>query len=179
MADDIAGVTQPNLAELRRWYEEYLVADLILDSQPPAVIKDLDQDHINSEQIEQQVLYHASRLPDLERFCMDCKEALNAWPEPGADGYIRTSNTIALEAAARKGCQFCCFVLHMLMDGGMLQTFRRIEARLKLLGECEEFKISLEAHMHANIRLPAHGTARTGRLWSGLFTVFYLDSTCE
>jgi hypothetical protein len=179
MADEIVGGTRHNLTELRRWYEEYLVTDLESPSLLVAFIEDLDQDTINSEQIEQQVVHYASRLPDFEDFCMDCKEALDDWPELSAAGYIRTSNTIALEAAARKGCRFCCFVLHILIDGEALQAFRRIEARLELLGECEMFKISLWPHMHANIRLPARGTANTGGLWSVSFGVIYLDSTCE
>jgi hypothetical protein len=179
MADELTGITQHDLTELRRWYEEYLVADMVWNPQSAAVIKTLDQDHINSEQIEHQVLHYASRLPDFEIFCMDCKEALDDWPEKGADGCIRTSNTIVLEAATRKGCRFCNFVLHILIDGGMLQTFRRIEARLNLLGECEKFNILLYADGCANIRLPARGTATTSGLWNGSFGVIYLDSTCE
>jgi hypothetical protein len=178
MADDIADVTQHNLAELRRWYEEYLAANLDYGP-PPAVIKDLDQDTINIEQIEQQILHHASRLPDFESFCMDCKEALNDWPKPGAEGCIRASNTIALEAATHKGCRFCCFVLHILIDGGMLQTFRRIEARLKALGKCEKFRIVSYRYMSPTIRLPGSGPGGTGNTWDSSFSIIYLDSICE
>jgi hypothetical protein len=179
MADGAADVRKHSLAELRRWYEEYLVANLEFGQPPPAVIKDLDQDTINSEQIEQQILHHASRLPDFEKFCMDCKEALDDWPEKDADGCIRTTNTIALEAAARKGCRFCCFVLHILIDAGMLQILRCIEARLKALGECEEFKIASYPYGHASIQLPGRGLASTGGILGGSFGFIYLDSIRE
>jgi hypothetical protein len=180
MADEIAGVTQHHLTELRRWYKDYLVADLGYHASPAAVVEELKQDTINSGETEQQILHHASRLPDFEIFCMDCKEALDDWPEKGADGCIRTSNTIALEAATRKGCRFCNFVLHILIDEGMLQTFRRIETRLKLLGECEKFKISLYGWpKFANIELPGRGPGGTGGVWVGSFEFIYLDSIRE
>jgi hypothetical protein len=178
MADEIAGLTQHNLAELRRWYEEYVALDLLFDKSHD-VLKVLNHDRIDSEEIEQKILQHASSLPGLERFCMDCKEALNDWHELDAEGYIRTSNTIALEAAARKGCQFCCFVLHILVDEGMLRTFRRIEARLNSLGECEEFKIALNLYKQAIIQLPGRGLAAFDGIRGGSFGLIYLDSIRE
>jgi hypothetical protein len=179
MADEIAGGTRHNLTELRRWYKKYLVTDRIYPSRLAAVIKNLDQDTISSEQIEQQILHHASRLPDLKRFCMECKEALDDWPEKRADGCIRTSNTIALEAATRKGCRFCNFVLRTLIDKGMLQTFRRIEARLKALGKCEEFKIALHWYGRADIQLPGRWPDFIAGPRGGSFGIIYLDSICE
>jgi hypothetical protein len=178
MADEIAGLTQHNLAELRRWYEECVALDLLFDKSHD-VLKVLKHDRIASEEIEQKILQHASSLPGLERFCMDCKEALNDWHELDAEGYIRTSNTIALEAAARKGCQFCCFVLYILVDEGMLRTFRRIEARLNSLGECEEFKIALNLYKQAIIQLPGRGLAAFDDVRGGSFGLIYLDSIRE
>ncbi|KAK8104633.1 uncharacterized protein PG998_011666 [Apiospora kogelbergensis] len=53
-------------------------------------------------------------------------------------------HTLEIEAAARSRCKFCAFLLQMLKDDRMLQTFRQIESRLDQLGE--QSTISLSIH---------------------------------
>jgi hypothetical protein len=158
MDDDVTGVTQHNLVELRQRYERYLVAGL-----PPEELQAVvDQDRIDSEQIECQIEQHVSRLPDFEYFCGECREKLNNWPMPSAQTFgtcLRTFDTIALEAAARRGCRFCCLILRTLVDENMLQISRRIEARLTLLGKCGKSKVMKfeleDARIILRISLPA------------------------
>jgi hypothetical protein len=142
MGDDVTGAVQDDLAKLGQWYEEYLVANLI-GPMPYHVIRALDNDIVDHEQIEQQISLQASRLPDFEYFCDECRDTFDHWPEVDGKLCICRSNTIALEAAARRGCRFCCFLLQILIDKKSLLTFRRIEKRLKILGECEPFTVDL------------------------------------
>ncbi|KAI9710149.1 MAG: hypothetical protein M1820_002951 [Bogoriella megaspora] len=45
----------------------------------------------------------------------------------------RICRTIQVEASTRKGCRFCAFLLQHLTDTNLLDTFRKIEARLDAL----------------------------------------------
>jgi hypothetical protein len=179
MGNDVTSVTQHNLAELRHWCERYLAADLSLD-ELRALIELLDQDITDSKQIEQQIEQHVSRLQDFEYYCDECRERFDNWNWPdSAQTCVRTfDNTIALEAAARKGCRFCCFILHTLVDADMLQTFRRIEARLNVLGECEKFKVLQLRSQDTQIGLPARANI-LHNLWSNSLRLTYLNPTGE
>jgi hypothetical protein len=178
MDNEVLSATRHGPAELRQWYEEYLVAVV---PWPPshAVLKALDQDIVDSEQMEQQIQQNASSLPDFEYFCGVCRTALNNWPKPstgeGDDRWddIRISDSISLEAAARRGCRFCCFTLQILIDEGLLQLFRRIEGRLKVLGEYGEFT-AFVSRSEVSIGLPG----RTDP-WRQFYRVAYLDSAGE
>jgi hypothetical protein len=175
MNNEVSGATRHDLAELRQWYEEYLVA-VVPWPLSHAVVKALDQDIVDSEQMEQQIQQNASSLPDFEYFCGVCRTALNNWPKliTGENDErwdaIRISDTISLEAAARRGCRFCCFTLQILIEEGLLQLFRRIEERLKVLGECGKFT-AFDSRSDVSIGLPG----RTDP-WRLFYRVAYLDS---
>jgi hypothetical protein len=140
MGDEVRGVVPDDLENLRQWHEEYLVATIIGPG-PHDVIRALDHDTVDHEQIEQQISLQASRLPDFDYFCDECRETFGHWPKFGETVCIRRSNTVALEAAARRGCRFCCFLLQVFIDEKSLLTFRRIDKRLKVLGKCEPFTV--------------------------------------
>lgn len=181
MGDEATNAAQGGLAHLRQWYEEYLVVD---SSDPSrldhSVILALEEDVIDSAEIEQQISRTASKLEDFEYFCAACRAALDNWPELDSKAYIRTWDTISMEAAARRNCRFCIFLLHLMMDTGRLQTFRRIELRLKRLGKCQRFTVSHASPWcrYATIDLPGRA-GLPNYTWPHAFRVNDLGSTGE
>jgi hypothetical protein len=81
------------------------------------------------------------------RFCARCHRLFDNWPtldasstrehdsEPGPEegweyAIAVSYTTCELEGSACSGCKLCLFVLQSLKDAGLLDTFRKIEARL-------------------------------------------------
>jgi hypothetical protein len=141
--------------ELHAWYEEYkaVFADE-LDSRH-TVIQAVQADPLDQNAIEQCILSLATNITISGRFCSDCSHLFSHWPDlgdptardpstqrnwpgSGADwkhAVARECQTLLLEGAARKGCKFCAFLIQMIRDAGLLDTFRRIEARMVWLGD--------------------------------------------
>jgi len=134
--------------DLKRWYEEYTAADgneLYKDSH---LIQAVNSDELDADFIEQRILESVSRLAITKGFCNNCQDIFDNWPtlsssslrehnsEPDGDdegwehAVARSYSTYELEGAARFGCRFCAFLLQTLKDSELLETFRKIEARL-------------------------------------------------
>lgn len=179
MGDQAQGLSQWDLIDLRRWYEEYVVADPfdeVDEDGLPAVLQVLDQDVPDTERIEQQISKTVLSMPDFEIFCDECREALDHWPGLNAHRYVRRSTTIAVQAAARKGCRFCSFILQVLIDDASFHTFQRIEERLQGLGECEQFTVRASSyHGSGWSHIEPPGRAGLRSLLATRFNVFYLD----
>jgi hypothetical protein len=65
----------------------------------------------------------------------------------------------------------------MLVDEDMLQTFRRIEARLNVLGECAKFKVWELGFRYVRIGHPARVTILCGRIWQDEVSLTFLSPT--
>lgn len=151
---EITDASRHGLENLKEWYKEYLKADVLLGSDP--ILVALDHDTINSDQIEQQISRRVKSLPDFENFCGECREKIDHWPAPDGERLIHRSDSIALEAAARKGCRFCSFI-RRCFDHEDLTLLTRIEGRLRALGKCPKFEILMwpvHRERYAHIRLP-------------------------
>lgn len=151
---EITDASRHGLANLKEWYKGYLKADVLLGSNP--ILVTLDQDTIDSDEIETQISRCVSSLPDFEHFCGECRQKIDHWPAPDGERLILRSDSIALEAAARKGCRFCSFIRQCL-EHADLNLLRRIEGRLLALGKSSRFEILMwpvGRDRYAHIRLP-------------------------
>jgi hypothetical protein len=150
-----------NLAELPKWYTEYTAAPQNMTSKDATILQ-VQSDTLDSVAIENCIADLATQISVTNTFCPDCHALFSAypdlgdpkaldpstqrnWPGSGADWahvVARTCHTLVLEAAARQGCKFCAFLMQMLRDAEVLDTFRRVEARLCGVGD-EEMSASL------------------------------------
>lgn len=131
--------------DLESWYQKYLATDGSFIHRNSSVIRALDSDVLDDAQIETQVQKLASRAVVINGFCLECQHLLDHWPLlPGKlDTAIgRRFYTYELEAAARKGCQFCVFLYSRLEDDH--HTFRKIEARLRDVGDDGTLLLSIQ-----------------------------------
>jgi hypothetical protein len=137
----------PESNEFKEWFEEYTVTsgdDLFEYS---ALIQAVNSDQLDSGLIEQLIQDLTPQDPARARFCTRCHRLFDSWPtlgssstrnhdsgpgsEEGWEYAVAVSyTTCELEGSARSGCKFCLFVLQSLKDAELLDTFRKIEARL-------------------------------------------------
>lgn len=150
--------------EIRQWYHQYLAADAgkLTDTSP--LILAVQGDELDATLFEERISDIRSKLPATGRFCIDCQALFDDWPDlsdetathpdgtecfpgSGADWkhtVAKSCHLIHLEAAARNGCLFCALLVRKLKDAEHLDTLRRINARIELLGESEKLHMSLQ-----------------------------------
>jgi hypothetical protein len=143
-----------SLALLRAWHEDYSAAEkyITLDT---AVVKDVQSDALDEQTVEKCIAELANHTPVGQRFCDGCQQLFDNWPDlsdlddkdssprksqPGTGGdwkhiVARDCHTLILEASVRNGCRFCAFLMQMLRDAEGLETFRKLERRLTILGD--------------------------------------------
>ena len=150
--------------QLHKWHKEYkAVPANQLDSQH-LIIQAVQADSLDKNAIEDGIAKLAADISVENRFCGDCQRLFDRWPDlgdpdvkdpstqlnwpgSGADWkhiVAREFHTLLLEAAARRGCKFCAFLVQMIRDADLLETFRRLEARMQCLGEEEMASLSLQ-----------------------------------
>lgn len=147
-AKDVKNALEP----LALWYQQYSAADPESLSTDSSVIHDLQSDQLDYDQVEFEVQQLVHSADVVRGFCAQCRWLLSHWPstlevEDGpdwADAFGRALHTRELEAAARAGCKFCLFLLSKLMKRSLLDTFRKIEIRLCLLGKPWTTTLSIE-----------------------------------
>lgn len=155
-----------DLQELKAWYEEYMGADAnALNHRSPEVLK-TQQDELDGLALEACIAALSASITVISGFCEDCQYLFDNWPdlsdpaskaEPlpedlrfpgvGADWkhtIARDCHTLVLEAAGRKGCKMCAFLLQSLTDCDMVDTFRRIEVRMSQLGTMQTATLSVQ-----------------------------------
>jgi hypothetical protein len=153
----------PQLPQLQAWHAEYIAASQDIQSADP-VVQAVQSDELSDAVIEKCVTQLALDSQVTGRFCSDCHELFTNYPDLGAPGIedpdtqrcwpgsgadwahavAREVHTLVLEAAARKGCKFCGFLLQMLRDFDVLDTFRKVEGRLAALGSVETASLSVQ-----------------------------------
>lgn len=126
---------------LKVWHRQYatvLVEDMHKEH---AVIRALRSDKLDYDQIEMQVQLLLSSADVAQGFCGKCRHLLNHWPVlwgPNNENMIavgRPVHTQEIEAAAKAGCRCCAFLLSRLKVESLLDRFRKIEIRLRDLGD--------------------------------------------
>jgi len=146
--------------ELNAWYEEYKAVPANTLNAQHTVIQAVQDDSLDQNAIEQGILSLITNITVSGRFCSDCSFLLSHWPDlgdptavdpstqrnwpgSGADwkhAVARECHTLLLQAAARKGCRFCAFLMQMIRDAGLWDIFRKVEARMVWLGDKGEEK---------------------------------------
>ncbi|TLD26360.1 hypothetical protein PspLS_05163, partial [Pyricularia sp. CBS 133598] len=138
----------PGAVDKSGWLEEYLLyPGDVLDARSE-LIEAVQADPLDYDAIETQVQksMHAS---DVESgYCSKCRHLLANWPDLGSRDWAcavgRALTTKELEAAAKAGCHFCGFILTRMKTEGLLDTFRRLEARLERLKHDGTASISIQ-----------------------------------
>lgn len=121
------------------WHQQY--AAQVGHSREPAhsnpAIQAVESDVLDYEWIETQLLQFASRAVVVDGFCATCQYLLDHWPDLGIgeSAVGRRFHTCEIKAAARLGCRFCAFLLSRLNKQCLLETFRKIEARLQIVSD--------------------------------------------
>jgi hypothetical protein len=149
---------------IREWYDQYTAAKAGLLTSEAPLIKAVQDDELDIDRLEQRIEESRLRVPVTGRFCLDCQNLFDHWPDlsddttvhpdgtecfpgTGADwkhAVARSCNLLELEAAARNGCAFCALLTQKLKDSESLQIVHRIAARTESLGESAEAQISLQ-----------------------------------
>lgn len=138
---------------LTLWHKQYLEADAESISMDSPVIQAVQSDELDYNRIEDEVKTLLANSDVLRGFCGNCRRLLDHWPdisvkasEQKADGIFTLGsavNTREIEASARAGCKFCTFLFSKLRTNSELDTFRKIEGRLNLLGSDETTTLSV------------------------------------
>jgi hypothetical protein len=136
--------------QLRKWHEEYKAVPANKLNSQHVIIQEVQSDELDEHAVERCIAELAADISVENRFCGDCQHLFAHWPDlgdpeakdpstkknwpgSGADWkhtVARECHTLLLEAAARKGCRFCAFLVQMIRDSGLLETIRKIEVRL-------------------------------------------------
>jgi hypothetical protein len=157
------GLAAANLSQLQSWHKDYKAADDYLTLKT-GVVQDVQLDTIDEQTVETCIAQLTDGIHVAKRFCADCQHLFDDWPDlgdphvkdlstqrhwpgSGADWkhtIARQCHTLVLEAAARKGCRFCAFLVEILRDAGGLDIFRKLERRLSILGDEAMASLSLQ-----------------------------------
>lgn len=132
------GTANESMERARRdqWIKDYMESpplDLMCGGLDSELMQAVSNDILDSELTEERIAEHTSRLPDIDQFCEDCCNEFQKFPQPdsGRDQFWRYFETVELEAAARKGCQFCSLIFQNLRSYDVLHIVRCIEDRLQ------------------------------------------------
>ncbi|KAH8197000.1 hypothetical protein TruAng_008820 [Truncatella angustata] len=133
---------------LKKWYQEYTSLDSRMTTPESDVIIAVHADDLDHDQIECQVQHLVSTTHVDNGFCTKCQDLLDHWPDLGKKewdhGIGRPVNTFEVEAATRLGCKFCAYLLSRLTKEGLIDVFRKIETRLRLLSSNECASLSIQ-----------------------------------
>lgn len=137
--------------DLKSWHQQYTAQDGGSLWAEKAVIRAVKSDVLDDEQIESEVQQLIPATDVAGGFCSKCRHLLDNWPAlmfpdmrdhaVGRHFYINE-----LEAAARLGCRFCALLLSRLEYTHLLDAFRKIEARLRDVGDSGTASLSIAEH---------------------------------
>lgn len=150
--------------EIRQWYDRYIAAESWGLRPEADLIQAVKDDELDEVLLEKRIADLRSEVPVAGRFCLACQALFDNWPDlsdsttthpngtpcfpgSGADwkhAVARSCDALQLEAAARNGCLFCALLVQNLRDAQQLGVFRRVDARIRSLGEPAEVHLSLQ-----------------------------------
>lgn len=155
---------------LTLWQKQYLEANAESISMDSPVVQAVQSDELDYSRIEIEVNTLLANADVRGGFCGNCRKLLEHWPDVSdiaperniLDGIFTLGSDVhtrEIEASARAGCKFCTFLFSKLRTNSELDTFRKIERRLNLLGSDETTTLSaiisweVEAQYHQTIWL--------------------------
>ncbi|KAH6618240.1 heterokaryon incompatibility protein-domain-containing protein [Chaetomium sp. MPI-SDFR-AT-0129] len=138
----------PNIELLRLWHQDYVAVDGNSLDEDSDVILALVFDELDHDAIERQVQQLMSVADVARGFCGKCRHLLEHLPDlstgDGGHTFERALDSKEIEAATRNGCKFCAFLLSRLRVKGQLDILRKLEARLRTLGDTGTASLSME-----------------------------------
>ncbi|KAK6063152.1 heterokaryon incompatibility protein [Seiridium cupressi] len=137
------------IASLEAWYQEYNSAPDDDTTPESDVIRVIEVDVLDHDEIKRRVKHLIPSTSIVNGFCVKCQDLLNHWPDLGRTSWDyavgRSFTTTEIEAATRLGCKFCAFLLSRMAVEGLLDPFRRIEARLRRLGNTATASLTIQS----------------------------------
>ncbi len=144
--------------KLEKWHKEYMATSTDDLELYHAVLREVDSDELDMTAIETCIVELTREIPIKIRFCNSCQHMLDNRPDPGytqeSDKSARwigkpaiarsDCHTLVMEAAARNGCRFCGLLIQRMRDGRVLETFRKVEARLEHVGDVAVGSLSIQ-----------------------------------
>lgn len=132
---------------LQTWHAAYLDAGAATIEKSRAV-NALRNDELDHDDIETQIQSRIRTTLVSAGFCGQCQNLLEHWPilpdGQGSNSVVRHFDSIGIEAAARKKCKLCMFLLTLLKAQKRLELFRKIEARLKVVGDASTASLTIQ-----------------------------------
>lgn len=139
---------------LNSWHRQYLETEAGSIWKNTPVIQALQSDELDYDEIEIDIQRLVPNVDVFRGFCGKCRWSLDHWPDTSEEALVDSGfkvftlgspvHTREVEAAARAGCKFCTFLFSKLREFSDLDTFRRIERRLYLLGSDHTATISVQ-----------------------------------
>ncbi|KAK7973764.1 hypothetical protein PG989_015612 [Apiospora arundinis] len=135
--------------ELQSWHRDHIIAGTGPLGPMDDVRHSVEADKLIHRRVDLRIQRLASSLSVVQGFCAQCQHLLDHWPhfESGlsdVDVFGRTVDTLEMEAASRRGCRLCTFLLWRLRAEGVLDVYRKVEGRLQALER--DFTSSLFVH---------------------------------
>ena len=131
---------------LQEWYRQYKEMDANAWDGDSRLIRAVLQDTLDASEIEESIRTALETVHVEKGFCTGCSDMFNNWPTIGLKhanhGVARKISTSEMEAARRKGCRCCAFILQQA-DADTMEAFRIIEKRLAVLGCSDTCSISV------------------------------------
>lgn len=142
------GLSGVSASTLKSWYQEYAAHDGSTIHSQSAVVRAVESDVLDYEGIEAQVQQLMPIAEVIDGFCAKCQHLLEHWPmfptgTSRKDAVGKQFHTNEVEAAARQGCIFCALLLSEMEHENVLDTFRKIEVRLRDIGNGATFSLSI------------------------------------
>lgn len=164
---------------LWKWYKECLASNCGYTYHRTAALRATEDDILDIELAQERISNLVSTLEQFELFCSECQKAFEQLFD-AENVCVRRFHSITLEAAARRGCRFCSFLLQIMEDEKTLETYRRIEIRLELLSQDARSSVSVESDGYAVMSLPGKLRGYVGdgtgyESYGGGFQIFELD----
>lgn len=132
---------------------QYLETDAGSVREDSPVIQALESE-LDYDEIEVDIQRLVGSSDVLRGFCGKCRWMLDRWPDTSEEHLLDNGfkvftlgsavHTREIEAAARAGCKFCTFLFSKLREFSDLDTFRRIERRLRPLGSDLTATVSIQ-----------------------------------
>ncbi|PVH97874.1 HET-domain-containing protein, partial [Periconia macrospinosa] len=151
-AEQLPSFTRPDddIERIKIWYEQYRSCDPALEGCKE--LADAESDQLDMGLVEHLIQQQMITTHVYDGFCDDCHDLFRNWHFNMTHKRlsIHTFSTYMLEAAYRKGCKSCAFLLFRLMRGKLLDTFRKIENRMIYLST----DLNPETHLYLEDSAP-------------------------
>jgi hypothetical protein len=143
-----------SLGHLKQWYANYKAEShhINMDSD---VINQVQSDVLQTDALRRGLDELSQKFFRRDQLCDICRCLFNDWPDisgPNAEdsptvGWKHAGaaelRTLVIEAAARKGCQFCGLRMQIMQEAQMFETIRKVEARIAYLKAVDMASLSV------------------------------------